>query len=563
MKKESWQQRINLIFALFFILMTILGYRLYQKQITEHSSYRAMAENQYIIKKDVQAARGQIYASDMFPLATNLREYQVMATPRNIKNKQETADKLSVLIGKDSKEIFQAINNDKYYIPALKKGLSKQDGQKIADLKLRGITMVPEITRTYPSSELASQILGFVDAEGNGHYGIEGYYNKELKGIGGEIEDSRDWRGEFFGIKNNQRPRDGSSVILTINPDIQYEAESVLKDSVEKYEADSGSVVIMDPKSGKILAMANFPTFDPNNFNKVAKEELGVFNNTTVSGAWEPGSIFKPLIMAAAIDQGKVEPETEGNFASSVVVDNYKIKTSTGQAYGRETMTQVLENSDNVAMVWLSDLLGKETMSKYIQKFGFGRKTGVELDGENPGNLADYKKWSNSQKATISFGQGITVTPLQITSAIASIANGGRLMQPYIVDQTIDPNGNKNIHEPKEVSNVISADAAKKVTGMLISVVEKGHGKKAGVPGYKVAGKTGTAQIPKPGGGYYPDRHVGSFAGFAPADDPKFVMLVRLDNPKSVEWAESSAAPAFGEIAQWLLNYMRVQPTEK
>ena len=559
MQKETWRGRIKILGAVFLILMGLLGYKLFQKQILQHANYLVQAENQYMVKQDVPATRGKIYFSDMFPAATNTRLYQVIAVPRQMKDKPTVAKKLAPLVGMEEAEVYDKINNDRSYIPPLKKQLDEAAGVKIADLKLNGITVIPESMRYYPEGSLASQVMGFVDSSGDGHYGIEGYYNNELKGIGGEVYGEKDTKGQVFGISSNLEPRNGMDVALTLNRDIQYKVEQVLAAAVPRYQADSGSVVIMEPKTGKILAMANFPTFNANEFNKVTDQKL--FNNDSASGSWEPGSVFKPLIMAAAINDGKVQPETENVFNNSVTINGYQIHTSTNEAYGRETMTEVLENSDNVAMAWISELLGKETMYKYLKDFGFGRKTGVELDGETGGELKDYKKWSDVQRATISFGQGVTATVLQVLSATSAIANQGKLMQPYIVDKTIDYSGKENVTKPKEIGQVFTADTAKKVDDMMVSVVVNGHGKKAAVAGYSVAGKTGTAQVPKPGGGYYDDRHIGSFVGFAPANDPKFAMLVRLDNPKNVDWAESSAAPTFGEIAKWLLDYMGVPPT--
>lgn len=560
MNNQGWRKRIQVLTIIFLVITFGLGYRLFQKQILEHASYLALAENQYIVKKDLPAVRGKIYFSDMFPAATNSRLYQVIAAPRQIKDKNEIASQLAPLLGIPAKEIFENINNDKYYVPPLKHRLTEEEGQKIADLKLKGITIIPESIRLYPEGQLASQVMGFVDAGGEGQYGLEGYYNNELKGIGGEVYGEKDTKGRLFDVASQLEPRNGSDFILTVNHDIQYKAEAVLADAVKKYEADSGTLLISEPKTGKILAMANVPTYDPNNFNKVPREEQQVFNNDAINNAWEPGSVFKPLIMAAAINEGKVEPDTEGVFSNMVVVNGYEIHTSTDQAYGRETMTQVLENSDNVAMVWVSEQLGKDSMYKYLKDFGFGRKSGIELDTENPGEVKDQKTWSDALRATTAFGQGLTVTPTQILNAISSIANGGVLMQPYVVDKIIDYAGKEDQRKPKEVNRVLKEDTAKKLIEMMVSVVENGHGKKAAVAGYKIAGKTGTAQVPKPGGGYYTDRHIGSFAGFAPADDPKFAIIVRLNNPKNVEWAESSAAPTFGEMADWLFKYFGVQP---
>jgi len=562
MENNVWSKRLNFILGLLIVLAAGLGFRLFQKQILQHSAYLAQAEGQYIIKKDLPAQRGQIYASDMFPLAANKQFYQVLAIPRNIKNPDEVAEKLGPLLDLPQSEIFSTINNDKNYVPPLKHGLTEEEGDKIAALKLRGVIVLPESKRYYPEGQLASHVLGFVNDSGNGQYGIEGFFDDELKGSGGEISAEKDVRGRFFNIGQKTAPENGKSYLLTLDHNIQYQAENILEEAVKKYQADSGSIIIIDPQTGKVYAMVGFPNFDPNKFNEVPEGEQNVFNNSTIANAWEPGSVFKPLIMAAAINEGKVQPETEGVFFNVVTVDSYEIHTSTDQAYGRETMTQVLENSDNVAMVWVSEQLGKDLEYKYVKDFGFGRKSGIELDTEAPGEVLDLKKWSNTQRATIAFGQGIAVTPIQLVTAMASIANGGKLMKPYIVSEVDNADGTKDVRQPQEVKRVLNTDVANKVKEMMVSVVEYGHGKKAAVPGYRVAGKTGTAQVPAPGGGYYKDRHIGSFAGFAPADDPKFVMLVRLDQPKNVEWAESSAAPTFGEMATWLLDYFRVPPTE-
>lgn len=561
MENFNWQKRLKVIIGLIIVMGAILGWRLFQKQILEHANYLASAENQYIIKKDLPAGRGKIYASDMFPLATDTQYWQILAVPRNIKNPDEVSSNLAPLLGMSKSEIFELINNNKSYVPPLKHGLNEEEGDKIANLKITGIIVLPEAKRFYPEGKLASQVLGFVNNLDDGQYGIEGFFNDELKGYGGEIYAEKDILGRPFNIGEKVDPQNGADLILTLDHNIQYQAEIVLSQAVKKYKADGGSMVIMDPKTGAVLAMAGFPDYDPNKFNEVSGDSQDVFNNPVISKPWEPGSVFKPLIMAAAINEGKVQPGTTGVFSNKVTVDSYEIHTSTDQAYGQETMTQVLENSDNVAMVWVSEQLGKDLEYKYLKDYGFGRKSGIEMDTESPGDVLDVKQWSNTQRATIAFGQGISMTPIQLVTAMASIANGGKLLKPYIVSQINFADGRTNSRSEQEVKRVLNVDTAQKVREMMISVVVNGHGKKAAVPGYRVAGKTGTAQVPAPGGGYYKDRHIGSFIGFAPADDPKFVMLVRLDQPKNVDWAESSAAPTFGEMAKWLLDYFRIPPT--
>lgn len=560
MENNNWQKRLNAVVIVIILIAAGLGLRLFQKQIIEHSSYLAAAEDQYIIKKNLPAQRGKIYASDMFPMATNRQYFQVLAVPRNIKNPDEIAGKLSAVIGISKKDVFEAINNNKNYIPPLKHGLTEEEGDKVASLKMTGVVVIPESKRFYPENELASHILGFVNNLGEGQYGIEGFFNDQLKGFGGEISAEKDIKGRFFSVGEKIEPKDGSDYILTLDHNIQYQAEEILKQAVEKYQADSGFLGIMDPKTGAVLALAGTPSYDPNKFNEILPGQQDVFNNPAIVSVWEPGSVFKPLIMAAAINEGKVQADTEGVFSNKVTVDSYEIHTATDQAYGKETMTQVLENSDNVAMVWVSEQLGKELEYRYLKDYGFGRKTGIELDTEATGSVLDEKKWSNTQRATIAFGQGVSMTPIQLMTAFSAIANGGKLMKPYIVSEIKDSNGHEDIIRPQEIKTVLKEDTAAQLKKMLVSVVVNGHGKKAQVEGYEVAGKTGTAQIPKPGGGYYDDRHIGSFIGFAPAQDPKFLMLVRLDQPKNVKWAEESAAPTFGKMAKWLLDYLRVPP---
>ncbi|MEK7142920.1 MAG: penicillin-binding protein 2 [Patescibacteria group bacterium] len=555
-------KRINFLIYILIIIVAGLFFRLFQKQILEHANYLAQAKDQYIIKKELQQERGKIYASDMFPLATNKQFWQVLAIPKNIKNPDQVAEQLASILNLNKNDIFSQINNNKNYIPPLKQGLSEEEGDKIAALKITGVAVIPQSRRFYPEGELGSHILGFVNNLSEGQYGIEGYFDEILRGFQGEISAEKDIRGRFFNIGEKIEPQNGADLILTIDHNIQYQAEIVLQKAIKEYKADSGSIIVLEPKTGAIWAMAGFPAFNPNLFNQVSEESQDVFNNPVITAAWEPGSVFKPLIMAAAINENKVTPETEGEFGNFVVVDSYEIHTSTDEAYGKETMTQVLENSDNVAMVWVSEQLGKELEYQYLKDFGFGRKTGVELDTEATGEVLEVKKWSNTQRATIAFGQGIAVTPIQLITASAAIANGGKLMKPYLVSKIEDASGKVDVRAPQEIKRVLNEETAKKLREMMVSVVEHGHGKKAAVPGYKVAGKTGTAQIPAPGGGYYKDRHIGSFIGFAPADDPKFIMLVRLDQPKNVQWAESSAAPTFGEMAKWLLEYLRVPPTE-
>lgn len=568
-KKENfnWRKRINIVLSVIFLLMILLSIRIFQKSVLEHDKYKALAEDQQKVEQEMPAMRGKIFAQDKtsgenYPLATSIQKYSVNAVPKNIKNPQEVAGKLAPILQMEEKDIFEKINNQKLYIPPLKKGIEKDIADKISGLNIIGITLSAEEYRFYPEGSLASQILGFVNAEGKGNYGLEGYYNSELVGQKGVMIASRDAEGEIVSPNFGQDPEDGSDLILSIDHNVQYFVEQKLAESKDKYQADEATAIVMDPKTGAILAMASNPTYDVNKYNEVSQEDQKIFMNPAVNFVWEPGSIFKSFCMGAALNEKKVEPDTKGTFSNMTTVDGNEIHTAQDKAFGEETMTQVLENSDNVAMVWVADQLGDETYYNYIKKFGFGEKTGIDVDGEVIGSIMDAKKWRNINRANFSFGQGLSVTPLQMVTAYAAIANGGKVVKPYLVEKIIKPDGEEVLTQAQTVREAISKDSATKLTQMLVSVVENGHGKKAQVPGFSVAGKTGTAQIPNPAGGYYEDRHVGSFAGFFPADNPKFAMVVKLDNPKNVEWAESSAAPTFGEIATWLLNYYEISPNK-
>lgn len=555
------------IFIIIIILATLgLVLRLFQKQVLQKNYYIALAKKQYTVTKEILPQRGKIFISDFYdsdsqPIAINLHFYDLLVVPRNIQDSKEVARKLATLIGLGEKEIFDQINNNKPYIPPIKKKLDSDTAKKIEELNLTGILLVPNIWRYYPENNLACFVLGFVDAEGQGRYGVEGYYNQELRGQKSEIDVNKNNLNPYVNFSITNEANDGSDLYLTIDRTVQFIAEQKLKNTIEKNQAESGSIIIMDPNTGKILAMASWPDYDPNIFYD--QESIDIFNNPSIAYSYEPGSVFKIFGMATGLDTKKITPETEEVFGSSVKVGIETIKTATGKAYGGETMTEVLENSDNVGMVWAAQQIGEENYYQYIKNFGFGEKTQIDIDSEAEGQVLELKKWLPINLATMSFGQGIAVTPIQLIRAVSAVANGGKLIQPYIVNKIIEDNGKEIIRDPRVVRDILTKETADSLSEMMVSVVEKGHGKKAGVKGYWVAGKTGTAQIPDPDkSGYLEKENIGSFVGFAPAHNPKFSMLVKIDKPKAVEWAEDSAAPLFGEMSEWLLNYFQI-PKER
>ncbi len=396
-----------------------------------------------------------------------------------------------------------------------------------------------------------------------GRYGLEEYFEDLLRGTQGTLTQEQDMKGRPLMLGDHElRPAEsGATVVTTIDRGIEFFACNALNEAVKKHGAESGSMVIIEPITGKIMAMCSNPTFDPNQYQDVAN--LGTFNNQVIFGAWEPGSIFKPITLASAIDAGKITPETRYTDEGSIKMHEFTIRNADHKVYGTRTMTEVLEDSINTGAVFAAGKLGNSAFKTYVEKFGFGENTGIELPGEAHGDITSLNKKGDIFTATASFGQGITATPLQMALAYSAIANGGTLIKPYVVQEVRMPGGEVITSNPKNIRRVISESTARLTRTMLQSVVEKGHGKRAGVVGYTVGGKTGTSQVAsKHEKGYEAGNYIGSFVGFAPVAHPRFVMAVRLDNPKDVIYAENTAAPLFGEIAKFLLEYLEV-PKDK
>ena len=352
---------------------------------------------------------------------------------------------------------------------------------------------------------------------------------------------------------------DGSDLVLTIDRTVQYIVCEKLKASVSRHGADAGTAIVMDPQTGAVMAMCSSPDFDPNVYNQVT--DVSVFNNPAVFGQYEPGSVMKPITIAAAIDQGAVTPATTYEDTGSVEIAGFTIKNSDEEAHGTQTMTEVLEKSLNTGAIFAAQAVGKDVFRSYLERFGLGIKTGIEFSPESPGDISSLKRRGEIYVATASFGQGVTATPMQMLAAFAALANDGKLMRPYIVAEIRRSDGGLEKTEPRLVRQAIGERTATLLGGMLTNVVENGHGKRAGVAGYYVAGKTGTAQVSNPNGpGYLEGVTIGTFIGFAPVADPAFAMIVRIDHPRDVRFAESTHAPLFGEISAFLLQYLQIPP---
>lgn len=435
----------------------------------------------------------------------------------------------------------------------------------IDKLNAPGIAYMVENARTYPETDFGGQVTGFYgkDADGNarGMYGLEGYFDSFLNGKPGTLLANRDRTGSVIGIGQREfAPAiDGGDLLLTIDRTLQIVACGILKQGVQRYNADSGALVIMEPSTGRILAMCGVPDFDPAAYGDV--KNAAAYNNPTIFTPYEPGSIFKPVTIAAALDSGAITPHTLFNDTGEVKIDDFTIRNASDHVFGTVDMVTALEESVNTAMVFAMRKTGRDVFADYIRKFGFGELSGIPLKTEVAGNIDSLDKKAEVYAATASFGQGITTTPLQIATAYSAIANDGQLMKPQIIEEQRYPDGTVEHMTPEPVRQVISPESAKTLSAMMVSVVEEGHGKRAGVPGYYIAGKTGTAQIAE-NGKYSATRFNGSFAGFGPVENPRFVMVVKIENPKSgVIFAESTAAPIFGEIAAFMMKYYGVPPT--
>lgn len=565
---NSYDKRSSLLTAFLLLCFGLILWRLFDLQVINGAVARKQAESLHSVYVKLTPSRGEIKIIDKtsleeFPLATNIKAFLVYAVPKDVTNSSLTAASLASVLGLPAPQILDKISDlNRKYVP-LKKQLSEAEQQKIQDLKLPGIYLDSEDTRYYPEKNLLSQTLGFVGFKGDqkvGLYGLERYFEKDLAGTPGELRQEKDTTGAWiFGSNREMVPAtDGTNLILTVDKSIQFKAESVLADTVTKHGADSGSIIVADPKTGAILAMAGYPDFDLNQYGKVTDPSL--YTNQATTGNYEPGSTFKAITMVAALDEGKVTPDTTYVDTGKVVVDNYTIKNAEPGARGVQTMTQVLDESLNTGAIFAKQQIGNDDFLKYVKKFGFGAPTGIELP-ETKGNLENLKYNIEVNFDTASFGQGIATTPVQMIQAYTALANSGKMMRPYIVQSKVAPDGTAVVTKPAQVAQVISDKAAHTISAMLVDVVENGYGRKAAVPGYYIAGKTGTSQVPGPDGKYLENDNIGSFIGYGPVEDPQFVMLVRINHPRDVKFAETTAAPAFGQMAQFILNYLHVSPT--
>lgn len=544
------------------VLYSLVIARLFYWQVIAGSDLRAQASSQYYLELPLASQRGHIVANDGKPFVMNEPAFLVFAQPREITNMNTFVDRVSAVLELDPSGLFTRLSEpDRAWVPLGHK-VTNDKTALLKALNLEGLGFEKEPKRYYPEASAAAHLLGFVGSDefgrDRGYFGLEGYYDRELGGKDGKLQLEKDVRGAPILINQPLRiePENGRTLELWLDRTVQRFVQVRLASGMQTYGAKEGSVIVMDPKTGGILAMASFPSYDPANY---AQFERGVYKNPAVAASYEPGSTFKALVMAAGLNEKKLTPTTTMDENGPVTIGEYTIRTWNNEYHGKITMSQVLQYSSNIGMVYVGRQLGKDALLEYMKAFGFGTPTNVDLQDEFSPNIRPPEAWSEIDLATTSFGQGIAVTPLQMVRAVGALANGGALMEPHVVAAIIDGSGKRSEVRPKKIRDVISKAAANVITEMLINAVDNGEAKWAKPPGYRIAGKTGTAQIPV-AGHYDSEKTIASFVGYAPADDPKFVMLVTLREPTSSPWGSETAAPLFFTIARDLFSYWGIPP---
>ncbi|OGH10545.1 MAG: hypothetical protein A2857_00465 [Candidatus Levybacteria bacterium RIFCSPHIGHO2_01_FULL_36_15] len=544
-------------------MYSVVVVRLFYWQVVKSSELKQMGINQSGEAIDIPAKRGDIISSDNYPFATTRVSYLLYANPKFIKNNSlKYANEISPLLNLDKEKVADLLSKDLYWVK-LADNLDQNQKSAIEKLNVPGLGFQENDLRFYPEASMAAHLIGFLgrdkNGSGKGYFGLEGYYNDQLSGRAGKQYLIHDALGNpVLNDLREEKKIDGRSLVLNIDRTVQFIAEKKLKEGIEKYEAEGGSAIIMDPQSGRILAMASFPRFNP---QKYYEFDYDTYRNPVIANLYEPGSTFKVLVMSAAIDLRVLKPDTKCNICSGpVTIGDYTVKTWNGKYYPDSTMAEVIQHSDNTGMVYVGKKLGLDNLTTYIKSFGIGQETQIDLEGEESSRIRDKKDWYPIDLATASFGQGISVNPMQLLTAVSSIANGGNLIKPFVVSQIITEDGKKIDIKPQITRRVISEITAKIVTQMMVNAVENGEAKWTKLDNYKVAGKTGTAQIPIQGH-YDPKETIASFVGFFPADNPKVSMLVLVHKPKTSIYGAETAAPIFFSIARDLVNYYSIPPT--
>lgn len=575
MKLEAKENlKIYTLLSFFLFLFSLVIVKLFIIQVIFHEKNQTLAEKQYVSFIEIPSQRGNIRTADGYLIAGTQDKYMLYAEPKNVLDKNKLVNDLAKEISSAEtteskkqevlfKEYFtkysNLLNSNLLWV-GLARNIDPILKEKIEKLGFTGVGFEDEPVRLYPEKTLASHVLGYVAyndyGEKQGYFGIEGSFNEDLKGRSGRILQAMDAMGNpiLAGGYTKIDSTPGRDLILTINRSIQYIIEKKLKEGVEKYKAKSGSVIVMDPLTGSIFALANYPTYDPSNFGGDEKEEI---KNLAISQTYEPGSVIKPLTVSAALDLNLVSPGTTYTDGGPVWYSGHMVDNWDGKHLGVLNIVQLLQKSNNIGAAWVGDKLGPKRLYSYLKDFGIGKVTDVELEGEDTGIMRNYTEWRDIDTATASFGQGISATPLQVLNAFNSIANDGVALQPKIVDQIIDRD--KAIKVPLKIkSRVISKKTSETMVDMLEQAASGGEAQFFVLKNYRIAGKTGTAQI-SIDGKYDANKTNATFVGFM-AGSKKFSMIVKLEEPETSSFAAETAVPLWMEICSDLVNFFGLPP---
>jgi len=549
--------RILGVFCVLLLCLAGLGVKLFGIQIRQGQHLAERATRQYERLLPVLSRRGTIYDRAGRELAVSLRVSSLFAQPAAVPDAARAARLLASVLHQPPRELQARLASDKPFV-WLKRQLDPAEAEAVADLGLKGIGLVPESRRYYPREELAAHVLGMVGVDERGLEGIEHLYDDLLGGKPEYITARQDALGRLIYRQESPEPKAPIyDVYLTLDEVLQYVTERELARAVERSRAKAGTALVLDPYTGEILALANRPTFDPNRYRAAG---AAARRNRAATDYFEPGSVFKVILAAAAVEEGVVRPGDQFHGENgAIVVSGTTIRDH--EKHGWLTVREILAQSSNVGAIKIAQKLGKSLFYHYISGFGFGAVTGVDVPGETPGLIRRPKSWSALSLSVLSLGQEISVTPVQLAAAFGAVANGGQLVRPHVVRglRTTDGQAARAV-EPAVIRRVISPETSRAVLDMLRAVVEEGTGKEAALPEHAVAGKTGTAQ--KVEGGRYSHRKVvASFVGMVPAEQPRLVILVVIDEPETLRWGGSIAAPAFREIAREAVQYLKIPPS--
>jgi len=559
----SW--RIWLVIAGLLLGLVLISGRLGQLQVSEHAEYAQRARLLRTADTLLPGRRGAILDANGAPLAMSVDSYNVMVEKRAWQDRSKAlaaARQLTALAGGSPEAMVEQVLSSPAFETEVARGLDYERALAVRRLGLEGVRLVPDGRRIYPEGSLAAQLIGVVGRDGAGLSGLEADLDAVLRGHPGRMSWERDTSGQgmFWSGWQEVPASAGADVVLTIDRYLQRVVEQALDQAIKEHRARGGTVVVMDARTGAVLALASRPTFDLTSPNFQDPQQVALFRNPAVTDPYEPGSVFKVITTAAAIDSGVATPNTYWYDSGVAVVGNARIYNWDFSANGPQTVTQMLTKSLNTGAVWLAQRLGAQRFYDYVHRFGFGEPTGIGLGGEAAGQVRwpGDPQWSEMDLATNSFGQGISVTPIQMAAALAAIANEGKLMRPYVVKAIVTPEGVRET-QPQVVRQAISPEAARTVLEMMGAVAEKIPSSLLNVPGYRVGGKTGTANLVA-NGTYKPDAYISSFAGIVPLDDPRLVVLVKIDEPQDVPWGTVVAAPVFAQVAREAMVYYRVPP---